>query len=167
MKWIKDIMVQKQNQSRTQLQSKKEIIIPEQIKQVGILAGSEEEFELTKEVIRNLWGYKVRIIGLFYDEGKSTKVEAFSHKHFNIWGQHSDYLNEFLLEKMDFILVLPLQLNPYLRYLLLANQSSLNIGFYSKENEAYLDLMLQTEGDDLNENIQQLINYLNKIKEAC
>lgn len=167
MKWIKDIMVQKQTQSRLQLQAKKEITIPTQIKQVGILADSEEDFELTKEVIRSLWGYKVRVVGLFYDQEKSTKVEAFSHKHFNIWGQHSDYLNGFLLEKLDFILVLPLQLNPYLRYLLLANRSSLNIGFYSKENQAYLDLMLQYEGDDLKENIQQLINYLNKIKEAC
>jgi hypothetical protein len=68
---------------------------------------------------------------------------------------------------MDFILVPTLKLNPYLRYLLLANQSGFNIGFFSEENKHYLDLMLQIEDIDLEKNIQNLIDYLNKIKEAC
>jgi len=167
MKWLKEIAVQRRLRKRLLYLGTKKIHIPEEFKHIGILANSSEEYKISKEYLRNKWGYKIRITGLFYNEKAPESVEAFSHKHFNILGQASDYFNEFCTEKMDFILVPSLQLNPYLRYLLLINRSGFNIGFYSEENKPFLDLMLKIEENDLENNIENLINYLNKIKEAC
>jgi hypothetical protein len=167
MKWIKEIAVQRRLKNRLSNPESKKIFIPEEFKHIGIIAGSADEFTKSKDFIRKKWGYKIRITGLFYNEKEPESVEAFSHKHFSLFGQPSDYFNAFCTEKMDFILVPTLKLNPYLRYLLLANQSGFNIGFFSEENKHYLDLMLQIEDIDLEKNIQNLINYLNKIKEAC
>jgi hypothetical protein len=167
MKWLKEIAVQRRLRNRLLQTGSKKIHIPEEFKHIGILANSSEEYRTSKEYLRNKWGYKIRITGLFYSEKAPDSVEAFSHKHFKILGQPSDYFNEFCTEKMDFILVPSLQLNPYLRYLLLINNSGFNIGFYSEENKSFLDLMLKIEENDLEINIENLINYLNKIKEAC
>jgi hypothetical protein len=167
MKWLKEIAVQRRLRKRLLYLGTKKIYIPEEFKHIGILANSSEEYKISKEYLRNKWGYKIRITGLFYNEKAPESVEAFSHKHFNFLGQASDYFNEFCTEKMDFILVPSLQLNPYLRYLLLINRSGFNIGFYSEENKPFLDLMLKIEENDLENNIENLINYLNKIKEAC
>jgi hypothetical protein len=167
MKWLKEIAVQMRLKNRLLQPDTKKIHIPEELKHVGIIANSAEEYSISKEFIRNKWGYKTRITGLYYNEREPESIEAFSFKHFNLFGKPSDYFNEFCSEKMDFILVPSLKLNPYLRYLLLSNQSAFNIGFYSEENRPYLDLMLKIDEIDLENNIQNLINYLNKIKEAC
>jgi hypothetical protein len=84
-----------------------------------------------------------------------------------LWGLPTEYFNAFKSEKMDFILVPSLQLNAYLRYLLLANESSFKIGFFSPENKPYLDLMLDHEEGELHSNVHHLLDYLKKIKEAC
>lgn len=167
MKWIKDRLIEWQLKQKLKIKETKDIKIPEQFRCIGILANSEAEFLETKEVIRELWSYKVRIIGLFYSEEPSRLIEAFSSKHFTFWGLPSDYFNEFKLENMDFILVPSLHLNPYLRYLLLENQSGFKIGFYSEENEPYLDFMLGQDEEDLGSNVHHLLEYLKKIKEAC
>ncbi|MFD2202879.1 DUF6913 domain-containing protein [Shivajiella indica] len=167
MKWLKEIAVQKRLNNRLLHQNLKQLHIPDEFRHIGILANSAEDFRITKEFIRNKWGYKIRITGLYFDDKEPDSIEAFSHKHFNIIGQPSHYFNEFCSEKMDFILVPSLKLNPYLRYLLLANNSGFNIGFYSKENRPFLDLMLEIEEKNLEYNIENLINYLNKIKAAC
>ncbi|MBW3469383.1 DUF6913 domain-containing protein [Arthrospiribacter ruber] len=167
MKWLKDKMIDWQLAKLLKSLPPREIQVPHQIRCMGILANSEEDFLVTKDLIRDLWGYKVRVIGLFYTEEESRMVEAVSHKNFNWLALPSEYFNEFLLEKMDFILIPSLQLNPYLRYLLLQNQSGFTIGLYSDENKPYLDLMLTSESDDLKSNVYHLIEYLKKIKEAC
>lgn len=167
MKWIKDLLIERQLEKKLKQKEAKTIKIPELFRCIGILANSESEFLETKKVIRDFWGRKIRIIGLFYSEQPSRHIEAFSNRHFTFWGLPSDYLNEFKLENMDFILVPSLHLNPYLRYLLLENQCDFKIGFYSKENEPYLDLMLGLDEEQLGSNIHQLLDYLKKIKEPC
>jgi hypothetical protein len=167
MKWLKENAIQRRLRKRLIHPGTKKIHIPEEFKHIGILANSPEEYIISKEYLRNKWGYKIRITGLFYDEKAPDSVEAFSHKHFNFLGYPSDYFNEFCSEKMDFILVPSLKLNPYLRYLLLINTSGFNIGFYSEGNKPFLDLMLKIEENDLEKNIESLIKYLKKIKEAC
>lgn len=167
MKWLKDLLIEWQLERLLKTLPKREVHVPQEFRCIGILANNEEDFLVTKELIRDLWGYKVRIIGLFYTEEESRMVEAVSHKNFNWLALPSDYFNEFLLEKMDFILIPSLQLNPYLRYLLLQNQSGFAVGLFSEENKPYLDLMLTVESDDLKSNVHHLIDYLKKIKEAC
>jgi hypothetical protein len=167
MKWIKDLLIERQLSKKLKLKEAKDIKIPKTFSCVGILANSESEFLETKTVVRGLWSYKIRIIGLFYSEQPSKLIEAFSTQHFTLSGLPSDYLNEFKLENMDFILVPSLHLNPYLRYLLLENQCDFKIGFYSKENEPYLDLMLGLDEEQLGSNIHHLLDYLKKIKEPC
>jgi hypothetical protein len=167
MKWLKDILIEWQLEKLLKVQRKRDIQVPTEFRCIGVLANSEEDFLVTKELMRGLWGYKVRIIGLFYTEEDSRLVEAVSHKNFNWLALPTDYFNEFLLEKMDFILIPSLQLNPYLRYLLLQNQSGFSVGLFSEENKPYLDLMLTGEDNDLRNNVRNLIEYLKKIKEAC
>ncbi|PRY85745.1 DUF6913 domain-containing protein [Mongoliibacter ruber] len=167
MKWLKDILIEWQLDKLLKNLPKRDIQVPQEFKCVGVLSNSEEDFLITKELLRDLWGYKVRIIGLFYTEEENRMVEGISHKNFNWLALPSEYFNEFLLEKMDFILIPSLKLNPYLRYLLLQNQSGFTIGLFSEENKPYLDLMLTAESDDLKSNVHHLIDYLKKIKEAC
>lgn len=167
MKWLKDILIEWQLEKLLKTIPKKDVQVPLEFRCIGLLANSEEDYLITKDLIRDLWGYKVRIIGLFYTEEESRMVEAVSHKNFNWLALPTEYFNEFLLEKMDFILIPSLQLNPYLRYLLLQNQSGFTIGLFSEENKPYLDLMLTAESDDLKSNVHHLIDYLKKIKEAC
>ena len=170
MKWLKKKMVQKQVDAKLKKLGKRTAQLPEQIKSIGLLAASETDFEQTKEYLRNLWGYKVSISGFFFEEEKNQsvpQVSAVSAHHFTILGGHKSHLDAFVNEKLDIILVPSLHLNPYLRYLLLSNPTGFRLGFYSEENSPFLDLMLAQDSDDLNENIQHLINYLNKIKEAC
>ncbi len=167
MKWIKDKLIEWQLDQKLKEKSTLAVKIPEQLKCIGILANSETDFLQTKEIIRNIWQYQIRIIGLFYSEEPSRHIEAFSSKEFTIWGLPSEYFNAFKSENMDFILVPSLQLNAYLRYLLLSNESGFKIGFYTSENKPYLDLMLGQEDDDLTSNILSLLDYLKKIKEAC
>ncbi|RZS98195.1 DUF6913 domain-containing protein [Cecembia calidifontis] len=167
MKWIKDWMVKRQVNAKLHMLKAKDVRIPQEIKTIGIIAASSADFELTKETVRQLWGYKVRVIGFYYEENKDQPVDSMSYKHFDLLGNPTAYFNAFMTEKLDIILVPSLHLNPYLRYLLLSNKCNFNLGFYTEENEPYLDLMLQYGEGDLEKNIYQLINYLHKIQEAC
>lgn len=167
MKWIKDWMVERQVKAKLHLLKAKDVRIPQEIKTIAIIAASSNDFELTKETIRKLWGYKVRVVGFYYEESNLAPVDSISYKHFDLLGNPTEYFNSFMTEKLDIILVPSLHLNPYLRYLLLSNNCGFNLGFYSEQNEPYLDLMLQYEEGDLEENINRLINYLQKIQEAC
>jgi hypothetical protein len=167
MKWIKDRLIEWRLKQKMKLKASQDVKIPKQFRCIGILANSESEFLETKEVVRELWNYKIRIIGLFYSDEPRRLIEAFSAKKFTFWGLPSDYFNEFKLENMDFILVPSLHINAYLRYLLLENQGGFKIGFYSEENEPYLDFMLGYEEEDLSSNVHHLLEYLKKIKEAC
>lgn len=168
MKWLKDKLIHWQLDKKLATLDEKETRVPDQIRCIGILANSEEDFKVTKEVIRDIWGYKVRIIGLFYTEEESRSVEAISYKQFTWLALPSDYFNEFLLEEMDFILVPSFELNPYLRYLLLSNRSGFIVGFFSDANKPYLDFMLDVDGElDLDLNIHHLIEYIKKLKAAC
>jgi|GEM_PF-1088879 len=167
MKWLKDWMVNKKvNKLNLQNRSKK-VVIPEKIKTIGILASSEVEFEALKAHIRNIWGYKVRVGGYFFSEKKELPVDGFSYVNFNLNGTASDYFSAFLEEEWDLLFLPSINLNDYLRFLLLQNKSKFSIGFYSEDTKPYLDLMVAYEAKDIHENIQNLINYLNKIKETC
>ena len=167
MNWLKKAMVQRQVEAKLRKLEKRNAVIPEQIKSIGIIAASESDFEEAKAILRNLWGYKVSISGYFFSEEESQSNAWISPKHFNILGKHNAYLDSFIQEKLDIILVPSTQLNPYLRYLLLANRSGFRLGFFSEQNTPLMDLMLKETSQDLKENIQGLIHYLNKIKETC
>jgi hypothetical protein len=166
MKLIKNLFVSFQLKKALNKKEKYEVIFPVKPKCVGILAADEKEFKETKEYLRSLWGYQVRIIGWYYNE-RSNEIESFSHKNFSFFGLPTDVFNELMDEKLDFILVPSLSLNPYLRYLLLNNQSKFKMGFLSDENKSYLDFMIKMEGENLKINLKRLLGYFDKIKEAC
>lgn len=166
MKAIKNLFVKFQLKKALRKKEKYEVIFPSNPKIVGILAADEKEFKEAKDYLRSLWGYQVRIIGWYYDE-ESSEIDSFSHKNFSFFGLPSDYFNELMDEKLDFILVPSLSLNPYLRYLLLNNQSRFKMGFLSDENKSYLDFMIKMEGENLKVNLKRLLGYFEKIKEAC
>lgn len=167
IRFLKEQLVSRKVKKLLRSQKKVDMVFPIEIRHVGILAASEEEFEQSKELIRQNWGLKVRITGLFYTDEVAKKAGGFSYREFSLWGEPSDFFLGFLEEKMDFILIPALKLNAYLRYLLLTKQSSFRLGFYSEENKPYLDLMVEPEDEDPSKNIALLITYLNKIQSAC
>ncbi|MGY6522617.1 MAG: DUF6913 domain-containing protein [Mongoliitalea sp.] len=170
MKWIKDQLVDWQLRKLLKKVSKEshEVNIPDSIKTIGILATSAEEYEAAKASIRSQWGLKVRIIAYFYTPKKAEVNEGINHTHFTWSGQASAYFNEFLDEPLDFILVSASKLNPYMRYLLLSKQASFKVGFFSEVNKPYLDLMVAFDPNrSLSENLNLVIQYLLKIKQAC
>ncbi len=166
MKLIKNLFVTYQLKKALNKRNKYEVIFPLKPKCVGILAADEKEYLEAKKYLRSLWGYQVRIIGWYYNES-SNEIESFSHKNFSFFGLPTDNFNELMEEKLDFILVPSLSLNPYLRYLLLNNQSQFKMGFLSDDNKSYLDFMIKMEGENLELNLKRLLGYFDKIKEAC
>ena len=166
IRFLKEQVLSRKVKKLLRSQKKRDLVFPREIRHVGILAGSEEEFDEAKEQVRKVWGFKVRITGLFYAE-EGGKSGGFSSREFNQWGEPSDFFLGFLEEKMDFLLIPTLKLNAYLRYLLLTKHSSFSLGFYSEENKPFLDLMVEPEGEDPSQNIALLITYLNKIQSAC
>jgi hypothetical protein len=144
-------------------------VVPEllQIRYIGLLAASEEEFLLGKEILRDLWGYQIRIVGMYYTEVKPRPIDGISYRDFNLIGRPNAYFNEFLEEKQDFILVASKNLNSYLRYLLHLKKDVFKLGFFNTENRPFLDLMLETENPIEKEDIQSLIDYLKRIYTTC
>lgn len=166
MKAIKEYFVNRKLQKLVN-QKTAYMPIPEKIRCIGLLAESESDFLEAKEAIRNHWGFQARLIGLFYDEQPQRPLEGMSHRDFSITGRPSAYFNEFLEEKPDFILVASINLNPYLRYLLHLKNNSFRIGFYNEINRPCLDLMVAHESDETKGNINNLIDYLNRINTPC
>lgn len=166
MKWIKDRMIVLQLERALKKKMKAEVSFPTNPRRVAILASNKEEYLEAKEMLRKVWGFNIRIIGGYFSE-ENSDAEAICPVHFSVWGLPTDYFNEFMEEKLDFILVPTLHLSPYLRYLLLANNSRFKMGFYSKENSPLLDFMIKTEGENLKPNLEKLMAYFKKIKEKC
>ncbi|MCH7415385.1 hypothetical protein MM213_17935 [Belliella sp. R4-6] len=138
---------------------------PEVVRSVGILTNTQEELLESKEVIFNMFGKSVEVSG-FYNS-KNDIDNGISSQDFSLWGKPNTKVKSFLEKKTDFILVPTLNLSPYLLYLLLHSKSASKIGFYSPQNRSYLDLMLNNEDKNLKENIQDLLDYFIKVKEAC
>jgi hypothetical protein len=166
MNWIKDKLIDYQLKKALSKLQEREIGMPKKPKTAGIFASNQEEFEEAKKLIRDKWGFQIRIEGGFYADTHDT-VESISPQQFSFWGLPSDYFNSLLEEKLDFILVPSLNLNAYLRYLLLLNPSGFKMGFLSEENSPYLDLMIKKEGEDLRTNLEKLLKYFGKIKTTC
>lgn len=163
MNWIKDIAVSLRLKQMEKGKEKRNVSFPTQPKCVAVLADEKEEFEYCKEVIRKKWGYHVRILGGYFTDEKQD-IDGFNQEQFTLWGNPSEYFNELLDQKLDFILTPSLELNAYLRYLLLASKSSFNLGFHSENNMSILDLMIKKEGVDLKANLKRLMDYFDKIK---
>ncbi|MFD2036201.1 DUF6913 domain-containing protein [Belliella marina] len=138
---------------------------PSEVQFVGVLANSEEEFAESKEVLTKYFGKAIEISGFYHSD--TEKDDAMSGRDYGLFGRPKERIERFLEKKLDFILVPSLNLNPYLLYLLLHSNSGLKIGFFSPESREYLELMLDKKNKDLKENIQDLLDYYIKIKEAC
>lgn len=166
MNWIKDKLIHYQLNKALGRQPKREIGMPKTPKTAGIFAANQEEFEEAKKIIRDKWGFQIRIEGGYF-AATHDAIESISPQQFTLWGLPSDYFNSLVEEKLDFILVPSLNLNAYLRYLLLLNPSGFKMGFLSDENGHYLDLMIKKEGEDLRVNLEKLLKYFGKIKTTC
>jgi hypothetical protein len=167
MKWVKDLMIEKQLGNKTAISKKRDIKVPKDLKSVGILANNQEEFYTCKGVLRERYQYKIKIIGYYYHDHKNKETssnEAVNHKNFSVMGKATDFFNNFTEEKFDCILVPTTNLNPYLLSLLSTNPTGFRIGFYSSDQANHLDLMIEKkEGTDLGYQINELLMYLNKI----
>ncbi|AFL85649.1 hypothetical protein Belba_3135 [Belliella baltica DSM 15883] len=141
------------------------IIIPNEISSIAIIANTEEELKSCEESLAVNFGESVEI-SIYYFSKKDEEF-GISSKDFNLFGQPKERIKRFLEKKVDFILTPSLNLNPYLLYLLLHSKTGLRVGFWSLENKEFLDLMLDQKENSLKENIQNLLDYLIKIKAAC
>lgn len=166
MNWIKDKLIDYQLKKALGKARRREIAMPRKPKTAGIFAATQEEFEEAKKLIREKWGFQIRIEGGFFAD-KHEAVESISPQQFSLFGLPSEYFNSLMEEKLDFILVPSLNLNSYLRYLLLLNPSGFKMGFLSDDNSPYLDLMIKKEGEDLRGNLEKLMKYFGKIKTTC
>jgi hypothetical protein len=167
MKWVKDLIIEKQLDKKTAKLKPREILVPREIKSVGILTNTQEEYYTCKEVLRSLFQYKVKIIGYFFlneNRKEGTPKEAVNHKQFSVLGHPSDYFNEFKEEKFDCILIPTINLSPYLLSLLSLNNHGFRMGFYSSDQQQYVDLMIMKENETaLDAQILELIKYLDRI----
>lgn len=164
MEFIKKYFVRKQIQKVLAAKTN-HIHIPNNINSISIIANTEEELKDCEEKIESNFGKFIKI-STYYNSQTDLKI-GISSKDFNLFGHPNERIKRFLEEKVDFILVASLNLNPYLLYLLLHSKSNLKVGFWSKENKDFLDLMLAQKENKNKENIQNLLDYLIKIKAAC
>lgn len=164
MEFVKKYFIKKKIQ-RTSTSLARKIIIPNEITSIAIIANTEEELRDCEEMIAVNFGKAVKI--LTYHFSKTDLETGISSKDFNLFGQPNERIERFLEEKVNFILAPSLNLNPYLLYLLIHSKTDLKVGFWSTENKNFLDLMLDQKENSLKRNIQNLLDYLIKIKAAC
>lgn len=164
MEFVKKYFVKKQIR-KISISKTKKIIIPNDVNSISIIANTEEELKDGEEKIASNFGKSVKISTFYFS--KTDLDLGISSKDFNLFGQPNERIKRFLEEKVDFILTPSLNLNPYLLYLLLHSNTDLKVGFWSTENKDFLDLMLDQKENNLKENIQNLLDYLIKIKAAC
>lgn len=164
MEFVKNYFVK--NQIRKISTSKTDkIIIPDKVTSIAVIANTEEELKDCEERLAIYFGKSVEIFT--YHFSKTDEEIGISSKDFNLFGQPKERIKRFLEKKVDFILTPSLNLNPYLLYLLLHSKSGLRVGFWSLENKEFLDFMLDQKENSLKENVQNLLDYLIKIKAAC
>jgi hypothetical protein len=167
MKWVKDLMLEKQLTKNSVNIKPREIIVPKKMKSVGILSNTQEEFYTCKEVLRSLYQYNVKILGYYFldsDKKEGSPNEEINHKNFTISGKPTSYFNEFINEEFDCILIPTINLNPYLLYLLSLSNHGFRIGFYSEDQRPQIDLMIEKKSNvTLDKQIMDLIDYLEKI----
>jgi hypothetical protein len=164
MEFVKKYFIKKQIH-RTLASHAKKITIPNDVTSISIIANTEEELKDCEEKIESNFGKSVKISTYYFS--KTDLDIGISSKDFNLLGQPNERIKRFLEEKVNFILTPSLNLNPYLLYLLIHSKTDLKVGFWSPENKIFLDLMLAQKGNSLKENIQNLLDYLIKIKAAC
>ncbi len=161
---IRKYFVERQNK-KLLAEAKSQLSFPQEIRRIAVIADNQTAFDQVSLAIQSYYGKQVMISGLFFS--KEEQENGISAKDFSLFGKPNEKINGFLSEKFDFILTPSLQLNPYLLYLLLHSSETFKIGFFSPENKILLDLMLDQESKDLGNNIQDLLDYLSKIKAAC
>ncbi|GAB2607423.1 DUF6913 domain-containing protein [Belliella aquatica] len=164
MEFVKKYFIKKKIQ-RTSTSLARKIIIPNEITSIAIIANTEEELRDCEEMIAVNFGKAVKILTYYFS--KTDLETGISSKDFNLFGQPNERIERFLEEKVNFILAPSLNLNPYLLYLLIHSKTDLKVGFWSTENKNFLDLMLDQKENSLKRNIQNLLDYLIKIKAAC
>lgn len=164
MEFVKKYFIKKKIQ-RTSTSLARKIIIPNDITSIAIIANTEEELRDCEEMIAVNFGKAVKILTYYFS--KTDLETGISSKDFNLFGQPNERIERFLEEKVNFILAPSLNLNPYLLYLLIHSKTDLKVGFWSTENKNFLDLMLDQKENSLKRNIQNLLDYLIKIKAAC
>lgn len=164
MEFIKNYFLKRRIKKNLNSKNDK-IIIPEDITSVMIIANTKEELKNCEDKIKSNFGKSVDVSSYYFSE--TDQQTGVSKKDFNIIGLPNERLQGFLKNNVDFILTPSLNLNPYLLYLLLYSKTNLRIGFWSSENKQSLDFMLNKKTSTIKENIQNLLDYLIKIKAAC
>lgn len=162
MKWIREYFIKKALMKKNKKGVNKEILVPDKIKKVTVIADNLEDLEMVFEVLKDSFGQEVALKGIFYDE-KSLDERAFGFKDFSLFGKPGEKVTNFLSEKQDLIIFTSELLNNFTLYLLHQMPEPYTIGFYSKELKPYLDLMLNKEVKDIKAGTEHLIKYLKQI----
>jgi hypothetical protein len=66
MNWIKDKLIDFQLKKALSNLQEREIGMPKKPKTAGIFAATQEEFEEAKKLIRDKWGFQIRIEGGYF-----------------------------------------------------------------------------------------------------
>jgi len=163
MKWIREYYIKNTLERPKKKQTQKSILLnSKNIKTISIIANDKEEIQKITEVIHSDLGMDIKVLGNYYDE-KSIDEEAFSYKDFTLFGKPQEKLNQLLSLKPDLIIFTPEKLNYFTLFLLQLQSTSYSMGFYSKETEPFLDLMLSKKEKDIQSGTALLIKYLKQI----
>ncbi|WP_339711537.1 DUF6913 domain-containing protein [Cyclobacterium amurskyense] len=163
MKWIREYYVKSILENPKKKLTQKSILLnTANIKTISIIASSKKEIEVIKEVVHSDLGNEITVMGNYYDE-KSVDEQAFSYKDFTLFGKPREKLIQLLSLTPDLIIFTPERLNYFTLFLLQLQSTSYSMGFYNKETEPYLDLMLNNEEKDIQSGTALLIKYLKQI----
>lgn len=150
----------------------------DEAKSVGIIfdADTEKDYNIAinyQKLIKEEFGIRnVRAIGYYSKKQeppylkRSLQIDYFTRKELNWYNRpEGKFISDFSKDKFDVLIDLTENTILPLQFILTLSTSKFKIGRYSKQNEAFYDLMIDVKGKSLSYFIEQATIYLTLINQ--
>lgn len=98
------------------------------------------------------------------EETASVETDGYSLKDFSIWGGlRNTGVEEFIGQEFDYLFSADRQLHPAVQYVLASSKAHCRAGISSDESNAFLDVMIQSEGQH-SEVLNELLSLTKKLQ---
>ncbi|WP_194774321.1 DUF6913 domain-containing protein [Pararhodonellum marinum] len=166
MNWIKKYFINYQIRHTPANSSKADEVDFSAVREITLIADSEQDMLDTKSLCYDLWGKEIKINDRFFSlkRGKVILEKELTPSDFSFFGHANIRIRTLLDQKPSLILVSSENLNPYLQFILHLQSKIYRVGFYSSSNSPFLDLMLNHDPQlDKKGNMANMIQYIKKI----